>query len=426
MTVSEVRGPVGRPQHRQWSGLFEGLLAFGTAAYPPKVRRRLRILNAAAGLMAVFSMVFALSYALQDPDQYFWVIVINLALVAFAVAAPFLHRFHELAAPSILGVAWFAALVLLVALLGRAAGIQLNFFIVAGAAFVVLGLERLPLVVFWIVLAFLLHVATWLVFDQADAVLYAGHSFLNQLYLSAAFMAFCALALIVYYAFAQAQRAEAETEALLRNILPDSIVERLKARPGEAVADRVEEATILFADLKGFVPIAASLGAARTVAMLNEMVTAFDRLAQDHGIEKIKTIGDAYMAAAGVPEPAADHALRAARFARAMLETVRVLAARFGVALNVRIGLASGPVMAGIIGTRKFTYDIWGDAVNLAARLENSSEPGMIHVSPEVTAALADAYEFQSRGPIDIKGVGFVETSFLLAPRGRDATTVTA
>jgi adenylate cyclase len=244
--------------------------------------------------------------------------------------------------------------------------------------------------------------------------------------LSAAFTAFCALALIVYYAFAQAQRAEAETEALLRNILPDSIVERLKARPGEPVADRVEEATILFADLKGFVPIAASLGAARTVAMLNELVTAFDRLAQDHGIEKIKTIGDAYMAAAGVPEPAADHAFRAARFARAMLETVRLLAARFGVALNVRIGLASGPVMAGIIGTRKFTYDVWGDAVNLAARLENSSEPGMIHVSPDVRAVLADAYEFQSRGPIDIKGVGVVETFFLLAPGGGSATTAAA
>src|SRR5205814_10014246 len=142
------------------------------------------------------------------------------------------------------------------------------------------------------------------------------------------------------------------------------------------------------------------------------MMRRFDALADKHGVEKIKTIGDAYMAVAGLPKTAADHADRLAHMALDMLIEKEAVAAQFGVTLPIRIGIASGPVMAGIIGTRKFSYDVWGDAVNLAARLESSGEPERVQLSPEARGALT-SFDCEPRGEIDIKGLGPLETWFL-------------
>ncbi|MFL5141484.1 MAG: adenylate/guanylate cyclase domain-containing protein, partial [Microvirga sp.] len=208
----------------------------------------------------------------------------------------------------------------------------------------------------------------------------------------------------------------AKHEALLRNILPGQIVTRLN--DGEVViADRVEEATILFADLVGFTEIASQLSPARLVDHLNRIFSAFDDLCRKMRIEKIKTIGDAYMAVAGLPEPAPDHAARLARMALEMRAAARKTAACFEVELILRIGIAAGPVMAGVIGTKKFSYDVWGDPVNLAARLENTCEANCIHVSAEVRERLGGAFELLSRGATEIKGVGRQETFFLVGQR---------
>src|SRR4029079_11005070 len=150
----------------------------------------------------------------------------------------------------------------------------------------------------------------------------------------------------------------------LPNILPESIVDRLKAAPDVAIADACDDASVLFADLKGFVTLAKSLGPNRTVALLNELTHRFDRLAAQHGVEKVKTIGDAYMAVAGVPQPAADHAVRMARMSRAMLQVANEVGRAWNVALAMRVGIASGPVMAGVIGAARLSYDVWGDTVN--------------------------------------------------------------
>jgi adenylate cyclase len=165
------------------------------------------------------------------------------------------------------------------------------------------------------------------------------------------------------------------------------------------------------------VPIARSLGAARTVAMLNDLVHGFDRLAAEHGVEKIKTIGDAYMAACGVPRPTPDNAARLARMALGMQTIADATGEEFDVALNLRIGIALGPVMAGVIGAQRFGYDIWGDAVNLAARLESSGAPGRIQVSKSFCDALAEEFAFAPRGLREVKGVGAVETFYLLGAR---------
>ena len=417
------------PFAREWSGLLSGrrrrrwpalvlrAVEYGTTPYPPKVRRRLKILNVMALLIAVFSAIFALTYALEDFAAYRWAVAINLALVAAALAAPFLHRFNDVAGAMLIMAAEYAGLFALVALLGRPSGTHLNLIVAAAVAFAVLGLERIRLIVAIVAVGFALHVAAWFLFPQGAAMGATESAFLGRLYVNSALTAFAVTAAIAYYAFSLAERAEAETEALLRNILPEKIVERLRERPDEPVAEAVAEASVLFSDLKSFVPLARSLGPARTVEMLNDLIRRFDELASEHGVEKIKTIGDAYMAVAGLPEPAADHAARLARMALEMRSAARKTGARFNVELTLRIGIAMGPVMAGVIGAKKFSYDVWGDPVNLAARLENSCEANCIHVSSEIRERLAGGFEFRSRGLTDIKGLGRQETFFLVGPR---------
>jgi adenylate cyclase len=222
----------------------------------------------------------------------------------------------------------------------------------------------------------------------------------------------------VYYAFRTAEHAEAETETLLHRILPAQVAERLKSRPDEAISDSFSEAAVLFSDLVGFVAIARSLGAARTVEMLNRLVQRFDRLAAECGVEKIKTIGDAYMAAAIGGGSAMENATRLACMALRMQEAADATGAEFGVDLQLRTGMALGPVMAGVIGSQRFGYDVWGDPVNLAARLESAGAPRRIHVSAAFRDALAEAFAFEPRGAIEVKGVGQEETWFLLEEAG--------
>ena len=223
-----------------------------------------------------------------------------------------------------------------------------------------------------------------------------------------------------------ADRARAEADGLLANILPAAIAERLKAKPGERVADSVAEASVLFSDLVGFTELAHELGAARTVAILDQIVTEFDRLAAAHGVEKIKTIGDGYMAVAGVSRPQDDHLPRLARMALCLPGRVARLSDTHGIDLRVRVGIADGPVMAGVIGTDKFSYDVWGETVNLAARLESQGLPGEIQVSGAVRDALCEGFVFEPRGPIEMKGVGRLETWLLKAERESSAGTETA
>jgi adenylate cyclase len=404
-------------RRRRWPDFAERLLALGTESYPPKVRRRLQTLNAMAYLIVGLSTIYALIYALDDLATYRTIVLVNLTLATVGLCVPLAHRLHELAGALLIVIFEPAALFALVGVLGRDSGIQLNFIVGAAAPFVIFGLERRALVAAVILLALGLHIAAWFLFPPQTASLTVAPDLLSQLYVSSAVSVFGVIAALSYYAFHLAARAEAETEAVLRNILPDHVVERLKARPGEPIADSFAEAAILFADLKGFVALSRGLGAERTVAMLNDLVRGFDALVAAHGVEKIKTIGDSYMAVSGLGGRVEDHAARMARMALAMRDAADDTAERFGVPLSLRIGIALGPVMAGVIGTRKFTYDVWGDPVNLAARLENAGEAGRIHVSAELRARLADEFDFAYRGPIEIKGVGPQETYFLIGSK---------
>jgi class 3 adenylate cyclase/CheY-like chemotaxis protein len=206
--------------------------------------------------------------------------------------------------------------------------------------------------------------------------------------------------------------AHRKSEALLLNILPAPVVGRLQKGEG-AIADRYDDATVLFADIVGFTGFSAGLAASAVVEVLNGVFTAFDHIAGELGIEKIKTVGDAYMAVAGVPEPCEDHAARAARLALKMLDVAGREGARMGRSLELRIGLHSGPVVAGIIGTHKFAYDVWGDAVNVASRMEAHGLPGEIQASYETYERLREGFAWVPRGEIEVKGRGPMLTYLL-------------
>ena len=212
---------------------------------------------------------------------------------------------------------------------------------------------------------------------------------------------------------AELAREKQKSEALLLNILPPSIVIRM--RDGElAIADHIVQSTILFCDLVGFTALSQKLTAGATVDFLSKIFATFDRLAAEAGVEKIKTIGDAYMAAAGVPEPQADHAVRVAMLAPRMLKAVQDVADETRLDLRARIGIHTGPIVAGVIGTHKFAYDVWGDSVNTASRMESHSVTGRIQISDATRLALDGRFRLEPRGTIDVKGKGLMETYFLL------------
>jgi adenylate cyclase len=221
--------------------------------------------------------------------------------------------------------------------------------------------------------------------------------------------------MLLQYFVRERDREHARSERLLRNVLPAPVAARLKRRD-EVIADRFEEATVLFADIVDFTPLSAALPPEEVVELLDDVFTTFDRLVDERGLEKIKTIGDAYMVAGGIPVPRADHCEAVADMALGMLRECDGWRAK-GRELRLRIGIDTGPVVAGVIGRRKFIYDLWGDTVNTASRMESHGVPGSIQVTERVRERLCDRYRFESREPIDVKGKGIMPAWILLGPQ---------
>lgn len=392
------------------------LANLNTERYPPEVRRRLKILNMMSYLIVVTTAIFGIQQAINDHVLYMPAILINIFLIGMALLVPWAHRINEIAGGVLLVATEWIALFCLTAFFSRDGGSHLHYFIGAAAAFVVFGLGRIRLVLAVVVSGLVLHLVAWFWFPPGNSMVQSDRTLLDPIYTQAAITTVGVIAAAVYYAFSLAEKAKAEADRLLRNILPESIVERLTEKPDQSIADSFEDASILFADISGFVPLARTLGAARTVELLNRMVSEFDVLAKQHKVEKIKTIGDAYMVASGLPERSSDHVERLARLSLDMLRVVERLNAETGHDLKMRIGIASGPVLAGVIGSHKFSYDVWGDAVNLAARLENASTPGRVLICPGCHKKLEGRFALESRGLVDIKGLGPRETWYLVAP----------
>jgi class 3 adenylate cyclase len=217
---------------------------------------------------------------------------------------------------------------------------------------------------------------------------------------------------------ARVRIAQKRSDELILSLLPASIAERLRTQGG-TIADGIAECTVLFADLVGFSALSREVGPRALVGMLNRLFSDFDALTREHGLEKIKTIGDAYMAAAGVPDYADDHPARAADMALAMLGVVQRFNAEAGMALGVRIGMHCGPVIAGIIGTGKFAYDLWGETVNTASRMESHGASGRIQLTEAAALRVKRTHEVEERGVVEVKGGGPMKTYWLVARRER-------
>jgi len=212
------------------------------------------------------------------------------------------------------------------------------------------------------------------------------------------------------------QREYDRSESLLLNILPREIVPILKSGR-ETIADRYETCSILFCDMVGSTPIFAKMEPGEVVEWLNQAFSMFDRLVEKYGLEKIRTIGDNYMIASGVPTPRADHATAIAALALEIIQGLEQLPDKDGKRLAFRLGINSGPIVAGIIGKMKFQYDLWGDTVNIASRMESHGEVGKVHISAATHELIKDDFECEPRGAIAIKGKEQMDTWFLVGPK---------
>jgi guanylate cyclase len=228
------------------------------------------------------------------------------------------------------------------------------------------------------------------------------------------------MAVVIYFVH-QRDRYQQRSDDLLHAILPDQIAAQLKDEPG-TIADDVPSASVLFADVVGFTPMSASMSPAELVGVLDELFTVFDGFVTQLGLEKIKTVGDAYMVAAGVPQAQPDHAEAIAELALRIRDHVAANPIK-GHRISLRIGINSGPLTAGVIGTHKFSYDLWGDTVNTASRMESEGIPGLIQISEISYELIKDGFVCEPRGPIEVKGKDTMQTYLLLSRREAAAST---
>jgi adenylate cyclase len=396
-------------------------IRYGTERYPEKVARRLRAVNitlwCVASVVAGFSVVRFL-----DPAPGRWrLALLNLAGALVFASLPLLHRLGPLAAPlAFIGFSY--AFIFWVSLVsGTGSGAYFYYLTIAALGVLFVGTERVLIGAGLTVIAAALIIAVHAVVPHSTGFLPDSQlfytNFITNVVASAAIMF-----AVVYYALraigraeAVAEREHARSESLLANILPPRVAARLKDRAGAEIAEAYPEASILFADMAGFTARASDTAPSELVRFLNGVFTRLDALVEKHGLEKIKTTGDAYMVVSGVPEPRPDHAEALAALALDMRDALHGLVDPKGRPVPVRIGLASGPVVAGVVGTKKFFYDVWGDAVNTAARMEQTGEAGKIQVAPETWERLKERFVLAERGTIEVRGKGPMRTWFLEA-----------
>ena len=392
---------------------------------PPADLRRVHLCNLSSMIGALQTLGFTIGFAVAGLDKYGPVVALN-AVNTLTMAAPLLwnsrsaHRVARIWVMTAVNV----HIALASLLVGREVGFQAYFFIFPPVTLLLMPgrSDIVPRSVLTVASA-----AFYLLVEHHPAWA-KGHVALPEAAFApisavSAVLTFATLVFVVYLFYIETLRAEStasreheRSESLLRNILPDPIAKRLKTQKG-SIADGFAEVSVLFADLVGFTELSGRMPPAELVQLLNRVFTEFDNLTERRGLEKIKTIGDAYMVAAGLPEPRPDHAHVAARFAFDMLAVLRRVNADTGHTLALRIGIHTGPVVAGVIGKRKFIYDLWGDTVNIASRMESHGVPGEIHVTAEVARRIGDEFDLSEPRTITVKGKGEMVTHLIVRRR---------
>ncbi|NRQ15398.1 adenylate/guanylate cyclase domain-containing protein [Ensifer sesbaniae] len=406
-----------------WTKAVRSLLELGASNAAEGDREGILVANVAACVIVVTTTTFALIYALYGEPSLVPLVYANLALAAAAALTPFFHRFGRIASGlwefgiCIVILVWIASYV------GRDSGVLLTLLGVTPVAFAILGFENIALVAVLSAAATITVIAASIAFPEARSGVYDANGFLQLLYSSSIVTLTLLSFATIYYAFHLAREAQGRLARLMASIMPDEIVARLLRNERETIIDEFEHATVVLTDIVQFVNLSNGLGPERTVSLLNELFGAFDRLAANLGVEKIKTIGDAYLAVAGVPRrhPAPEKA--AAAFGFGAIAAAREIGERYGVVVTLRAGMASGSVTAGVLGRTKYAYDVWGAPVNLAARLEAVGKPDCITTTAEVRQRLNGHFQFVCSGHEDIKGFGPIEIWTMQSP-SRDTSEV--
>ncbi len=395
--------------------------------YSDRIARRRRILNLTASMAVFISAGFGFVQVFAAPELW-WTGVINIIAAAVYAVVPLLHRFGELVPPlafigaayvSIFTICWFV---------GTGSGLQFYFLVAACLVVLQLGVDRIFLA------ALLAAIAAGMVITLQFLVprdTGAQPAWALSLSFVVTTVSACVMVVTtVWYAVREIVRAEAameveyeRSETLLANILPSSVADRLKDSARNVIADKYDDASVLFADIAGFTERASDMPPEQLIRFLNRLYSDFDALVDKHGLEKIKISGDSYMVVSGVPQPRADHVEALASFALDMADAASRLRDAQGNPLPLRIGLASGPVVAGVVGSRRFFYDVWGDAVNVASRMESTDSVGRIQVPEDVYQRLRGDFLLQERGVVEVKGKGLMRTWYLV---GRKADTGSA
>ncbi len=395
-----------------------------TPYHAERAARQRRVLNVTAMISAAITAFFGVQGFLLGQD--WWVTIVNLVSAAVFVTIPRLCGLGEIVAPAVFFVASYITITVLCVYLGTGSGLQFYYVVAAAIVLVVLGIDHIVLaLILSAVGAVTVILLEFLV--PNDTGTQPPWSFRASFVLTV-ITAWILVIATIWYALREIRRAreamEAEhdrSEQLLTNILPATIAERLKDPSRNIVADKYDDASILFADIAHYTERASDTTPSDLVRFLDRLYTDLDRLVDLHGLEKIKTSGDSYMVVSGVPEPRPDHVEALACLALDMADAVADLTDPKGRAVPLRIGLAAGPVVAGVVGARKFFYDVWGDAVNVASRMETTDVEGRIQVPQDMYERLNHAFLFEERGQVDIKGKGTMQTWYLVGRRDDDA-----
>lgn len=383
--------------------------------------REVRVLAVTTRIAAVITLVFGIQQFFVSREGL-WLAYSNLATTVVFLLIPQLYRFGRLVPPVVFIVVAYTSITLSSIYIGT--GIGLNFYYVGAAAIVILilGVDHIRLALGFAILGAVTVVILELQVPrntgtQPDWAFRTGFV-LNTV------AAWVLVIATVWYALREISRAERameieyqRSESLLANILPVTIAERLKQPGRDVIADKYQDAAILFADIAGYTKLASDISPTELVRFLDDLYTEFDALVDRHGLEKVKTSGDSYMVVSGVPVERPDHLAALARLALDMADTVSGLTDSQGRAVPLRIGLAAGPVVAGVVGARKFFYDVWGDAVNVASRMESTDVEGRIQVPQDVYERLREHFTFDERGDVDVKGKGVMHTWYLTGRR---------
>jgi len=386
--------------------------------YADSHARRVRVLNINAVMGVVVCLIFAILGFWSGPEAYPIQIVNLFTGVTFAFV-PWLNRFANVAAPLVFVLTAYTAVFLTCWEVGTGGGVQYYLLTTASLVVLQLGIERIGLaallatigVALVITLQFLVPRSTGLEAPWAMTMSFVITT-----------TSACAMIVVtVWFAMRDTDRAESvmeaeyeRSEALLANMLPASIADRLKDPDRDVIADRYEEASVLFADMVGFTERASTTAPCDLVKFLDRLYSAFDELVDKHGLEKIKVSGDSYMVVSGVPRPRPDHVQALADFALEMTAVAATLEDPHGLSVPLRVGFATGTVVAGVVGSRRFFYDVWGDAVNVAARMESTDSVGQIQVPEDVYERLRDEFVLHERGHIEVKGKGLMRTWYLI------------